>query len=195
MTFALLALVALNAGPSLARDASLVGSEMHHRGILVAQNDSPPPPPPPEMAPPSAANLAPRGNYEGWSVEQLRAESRRLNDSRPSIGAPIALLAVGAGLGVFIGAPFTYAGILVLAGGYGVGVLIFGLAVLLPGIAMAVIGGVWLGARLTERHAIDEQIDDIERRIPQAGGGNAPMGVPQVEQYRPTTQLIELARF
>ncbi len=202
MTFTVLvALAALNAGPSIARDASLVGTEVHHKGFLVAQNDAPPPPPPleqaPPSAPPSAANLVPTGSYDGWSVEQLRAESRRLNDNKPSIAGPIVLLAVGAGLGVFIGAPFTYAGIVALAAGYGSGLLIFGLAVLLPAIAMAVIGGIWLGARLSERHAVGEQIDEIERRIPNApgGGGNQPAGVPSVEQYRPVGPMMELARF
>lgn len=195
MMFTALALVALNAGPSIVRDASLVGTEAHHKGYLVAQNDAPPPPPPLESAPPSAVNLAPSGSYNGWSVEQLRAESRRLNDNRPSIVGPIILIAVGAGLGVFIGAPFTYGGIVALGAGYGAGVLIFGLAVLLPAIAMAVIGGIWLGARISERNEIGQQIDEIERRIPNAGQGNQPAGVPAVEQYRPATPMMELARF
>ncbi len=202
MTFTVLvALVALNAGPSIARDASLVGTEAHHKGFLVAQNDAPPPPPPLEQAPPSpppsAANLVPTGNYDGWSVEQLRAESRRLSDNRPSIVGPIVLLAVGAGLGFFIGAPFTYLGVAYFLAGYGVGALVFGLAVLLPAIAMIIVGCIWLGARISERRAIGEQIDEIERRIPNApgGGGNQPAGVRSVEQYRPVGPMMELARF
>jgi hypothetical protein len=192
MTFTLLALAAMNAVPSLAHDASLAGTELHHRGWLVAQNDMPPPPPPPESAAPSANTLNP-SSYDGWSTEQLRTESRRLHDLEPGLGGPIALLAVGAGLTLFVGAPLTFVGISYLAVYGGFELLALGLSFLLPGIALAVIGGVWLGSRIAERRGYSEKIEDIDNRLRRSGEG--PGGVPSVEQYRPVPNTLVLARF
>ena len=50
-------------------------------------------------------------------------------------------------------------------------------------------------APVKERHSFDDQIDEIERRIPSAGGGNQPASVPEVERYRPANPMMELARF
>ncbi len=190
MSLALLTLAVLNVASLDAQGVSLIGAESHLHGLLLAQADAPPPPPPPSVSP----NMGVGGNYEGWSLEQLQRESRRLNDLRPSLVGPIVLLAVGAGITVFLGVPFLLSGVSILYATGVAGFLIAGLVFAVPGVAMIVIGSIWLSSRIAERREAGEQIDEIEMRI--RNYREAPSsGVPQVEQYRPAPTQLVLARF
>ena len=187
MTLTLLTLTVLNMA---AQDASLSGTEFRHRGLLLAQNDAPPPPPPLEGAPPM-----PQGNaYDSWSLEQLQRESMRLNSMRPSLAGPIILMSVGGGIALVLGLPFTFYGIAAGGLGFGVGLLAVGLVFLLPGIAMAIGGGIWLASRIGERREYDEQIEEVELRI-QNRQLQPVTGPSNVDLYAPAPTQLVLARF
>lgn len=149
---------------------TLTGTESRHLGVLVAQAEPPPPPLPP-----------PEGRYDGWSHDQLRTELRRLNDLRPSLGAPIVLICIGSTLAV-IGLTFAGAAMFVAA-------VVF----LVPGAALVVLGAMMLNWRIRERRELDPEIEIIEEQLQRPGPAfEAPRSVDSVLPMRP--QLV-LARF
>lgn len=187
MTLTLLTLALMNVA---AHDASLSGSEIHYQGLLLAQNDAPPPPPPLEGAPPMPGNA-----YDSWSLEQLQRESMRLNSMKPSLAGPIVLLSVGGGIALVLGLPFTFYGLAAVGLGFGYGLLAVGLVFLLPGIAMAIGGGIWLASRISERRDYDHQLEDIDLRIRSRSMPPPATGAPAVDLFRPAPAQVVLARF
>ena len=191
MTLTLLTLAMLNAA---AQDASLSGTEFHHRGLLLSQNDVPPPPPPP----PLEGAPMPGNSYDSWSLEQLQRESMRLSSMRPGLAGPIVLLSVGAGLAVMLGLPLTLAALTSSAGGFAFGVLAGGLVFLLPGIAMVIAGFVWLASRISERREYDQQLEEIDLYIRnrETQMQMQPVNVsPSVDLLAPAPRQVVLARF
>jgi hypothetical protein len=157
----------LGASPEVRRAAQLTGeAPQWGTGVLLAQ-DAPPPPPPSGLATPR-------------TLAELQAERARLDGTRPSLGGPIALLAVGAGLcvvglGVGLGGFYTvlvyfFTGgslgtvstVLTIAGFVLLGI---GVAAIGVGIPLAVIGGRRLASTIRERRAVGAQLNALDEQI------------------------------
>lgn len=193
---AIVAALALSASPhsaSLLNEPPAIGT-----GILLAGDALPPPPP---------------GLAQPKTLQQLRDERAALDATRPSVGGPVAMLAVGAGLCLF-GVAFGIVGlellVLYLFTGSSLGYLgtvftvmgfVFaGLAVvaIAVGIPLAVVGGIRLKKTVNERSKIgeemnklDEQMKQLEDLTPPA----APPPPPTVERERGPQPMILLATF
>lgn len=140
-------------------------------------------------------------NLDAMTREQLGVELQRLQDARPGLGAPIALLAVGVPL-IIGGGVTTVVGIALLITSIatrlpsmglglvaativlGVGVVMFGV-----GVVLAIVGGVTLGAKLRARTLNGREQDEVRRRLdtfefpaPQP----VPPEVPQASLFAPT---------
>jgi hypothetical protein len=174
--------------PSVRHSASLTGEPVQiGTGILLAQAEAPPAPPPGVDAP-----VQPK---QPRTLQELRDERARIDATRPSLGGPIALLAVGAGLclvglGVGIGGLellFFYFFTGLGASYYGtlgtvltvVGFVLLGVAVvaIAVGIPLAVIGGVRLKRTINERTEIGKSMNEIDDQI-RALEENAPPPAP-----------------
>ena len=172
ISLALVVLAQLASTPSVRHSASLTGAPAQvGTGMLLAQ-DTPPPPPGVETLP-----AQPR------TLQELHAERERLDATRPSVGGPVAMLAVGAGLCV-VGAVVGLVGLdllltyfltglgssyygtlgtfLTVAGFVCVGIAVVAIAV---GIPLAVIGGIRLKKTVNERSAVGEQMNAIDEQI------------------------------
>ena len=151
----------------------LAGSEGHHRGLLLAQA-TPPPPLDLPLPPPES------GRYDNWPREQLRFELNRLENLKPSLGLPIVLLSVG--------------GFVALIGIYYVGsfYLLAGLFLLVPGVALIMLGAILLAQRIPERRAFGEQVNDIQFRLDHF---EHPTGAPPPPSVRAATPTVLLAQF
>jgi hypothetical protein len=130
-------------------------------GMLLAQAAEPPPIPPPagEVALPLPAR----------SLQDLRAEYQRLEDSRPGLGGSIAMLAIGVAC-LAVGIPvFFYFGVFELIYNFNSLMWVFGLPVgfilIAAGIVLTIVGGVGLGRKARERSTIGQQMEDIKRQI------------------------------
>jgi hypothetical protein len=174
--------------PSVRHSASLTGEPAQiGTGILLAQAEAPPAPPPGVDAP-----VQPK---QPRTLQELRDERARIDATRPSLGGPIALLAVGAGLclvglGVgigglellffyfFTGLGASYYGalgtVLTIVGFVLLGVAVVAIAV---GIPLAVIGGVRLKRTINERTEIGKSMNEIDDQI-RALEENAPPPAP-----------------
>ena len=138
------------------------------------------------MPPPPALGELPlpppeSGRYDNWSKEQLNLEMTRLEDSKPSLGLPIVLLSVG--------------GFVALTGVYVASVyllLITGLFVIVPGIALMVWGAILLAQRISERRLIGQQVNDIQFRLEHS---DHPGAMPPPPSVRAATPALLLARF
>ena len=193
--------------PNVRHSASLTGeSPAIGTGMLLAQSEAPPPPP----GDSGGLGLA----RPARSLQELRDERTRLDATRPSLGGPIAMLAVGAGLalvgagvglgglelliayffttglygGSSIATVFTVAGFVLL----GIGVVMLGV-----GIPLAIIGGIRLKKTINERTAIgvemnliDDQIKALEDNVPPP----APMPT-SVERNQGPQPLLVLSSF
>lgn len=133
-------------------------------GMLLAQAEAPPPPPPAIGGPEPVG--APR------TLQDLRAEYQRLDESRPGLVAPIVMLAIGVPAAI-IGFYFVYDGLvtILLSGNssalFLTGVIFTGVGVvlLIAGVVLAIIGGVKLGRTLGQRREIGNQMEDIKKQI------------------------------
>jgi hypothetical protein len=124
-------------------------------------------------------------DYSGWSRLQLRQEYNRLDEARPGLGMPIALMASGGGV-LLVG----LYGLLVsaLAVGLGVGAvsaeIIF--AVLsIVGAGLLILGGITLARTLPERRWIGLQLDEIDQRLKTAEENRTPGRVPGSDPVGP----------
>jgi hypothetical protein len=152
---------------SLTSEAPTLGT-----GMLLAQ-DAPPP------QPPAVGGL---GLAQPLTLQQLHAERDRLDASRPSLGGPIAMLAVGVALtlagvgfglsGAYLIVGYAVAGVFSGASTVGTAITIaafvvlgIGVVLLAVGIPLAIIGGVRLKRTLNERSAIGVEMGVIEEKI------------------------------
>lgn len=117
---------------------------------------------------------APRPTLDSMTREQLSAELRRLEESRPGLGGPIALLSVGVVL-VVPGAIFGFLGFALIAAevgmkagaGTAVGYLLLagGGVFVLVGVILAVVGLIKLITRIGARRAHGNEIDAVHQRL------------------------------
>jgi hypothetical protein len=139
----------------------------------------------------------PRPMFEQMTREQLVNELRRIDESRPGLGGPIALLAVGVAL-IIPGGGVTIAGLIGLIASLrtsamvafttasaivlGVGVVMVGV-----GIILAIVGGVSLGVRIKDRALNGREADEVRRRIDALDNGQ-PLPVPVPSALPPPPQ-------
>lgn len=160
---------------------SLTGQIGEPRGVrlledtpYLAQAPLPPLPPlPPSTGPGTDAEV---------SAQQLQIDIDALRRQRPSLGGGIALLASGGGVAL-LGGFYLLLGATSFGFGGVSSLLIIGVAGLVIGLPLAVIG-VWLLVnRLEERKRIDDETarlrQELQRRGPQ----------PRPHQYQPQPQL------
>jgi hypothetical protein len=164
--------------PNVYHSASLTGEVPSiGTGMLLAQDSAPPLPPP--------------GVAQPLTLQQLRDERARLDATRPSLGGPIAMLAVGAVLALS-GAGFAASGLYtvigyILAGAFsgastvgtivtvaGFVILGIGVVMLAVGIPLAIIGGVRLKKTIGERSAIGVELNAVDEKIKALEEGAAP---------------------
>jgi hypothetical protein len=112
-----------------------------------------------------------RPSIDAMTREQLAAELRRLDDTRPGLGGPIALMVVGVALAV-PGAGIVLAGVsagLGFSGSYGSAVALvfagFGVALLVVGVILAIVGSIKLVGRISARRAHSADVDEVRKRI------------------------------
>jgi hypothetical protein len=114
----------------------------------------------------------PRPSIDAMTREQLAVELRRLDENRPSLGGPIALLSVGVALCI-PGAAIIIGG---LGAGFGFGsgsvaatvailVVGFGAVLLTVGVILALVGSIKLASRIGARGAHAEEMDEVRKRI------------------------------
>ncbi len=133
----------------------------------------------------------PRPMFEQLSREQLIAELRRLDETRPGLGGPIALLSVGValiipGVGVTIGGII---GLIASKAGVSMGVatgisaVVMGVGVIMVavGIVLTIVGAISLGARIRTRSINGKQMDEVRRRLDALDNGQ-PLGGPTPAQ-------------
>lgn len=149
-------------------------------GMLLGQ-DAAPPLPPPGVAQPQGP----------LTLQQLRDERTRLDNSRPSLGGPIAMLAVGAalaiaGLGFGLSGAYLVIGYIIagaFSGASTVGTIVtvagfvvlgIGVVLLAVGIPLAIIGGVRLKRTINERTAIGVEMNAVDEKIKALEEGAAP---------------------
>lgn len=181
---------------------------------------------------PSAASLAPRfvqvqaalpgeqptveapppEPYVGWTRGQLELELLRLEDLRPSLGLPIALLASGAAIAVIDFVVFFFAGFLALVGGTGLPVPVTaGIVVAaLIAVGMIVIGAILISRTVQDRKQLGVQIDLVRAAIdklrapadpvppapsPDDPPPPPPPAFPQQVLWAPSLVTVTLARF
>ncbi len=116
----------------------------------------------------------PRPMFDQLTREQLSAELRRLDETRPGLGGPIATLAVGValiipGLGITAGGLI---GLIASARGTVMGfttaaaiVLGVGFVMVTVGIILAIVGGITLGLRIKARTLNGREADEIRHRL------------------------------
>lgn len=135
------------------------------------------------------------------SREGLLTELKRIDDSRPGLGGPVALLAVGVAL-VIPGLAFSVAGITglitttqlastmmrvgyIVAGSFtGVGAVL-----IVVGAILATVGGVSLGARIRARSANGKEADEVRRKLDALDTG-VPLPVPAPADPGPQTNFV-----
>ena len=117
---------------------------------------------------------------DGMARESLLLERNRIEDSRPGIGVPIALIAVGGGL-MFAGFITAYVGLIALYTSSNVAGVILGIggAIFAGGSVMLVIGIIRLVATIRERRIYSDRLDEINRRLEQLDQG------PNMNPYIP----------
>jgi hypothetical protein len=158
-------------------------------GMLLAQAEMPPPIPPPagEMVAPMPAR----------SLQDLRAEYQRLEESRPGLAGPIVMLAIGVPL-LVVGAIFLYTFLIYGSFTYElIPLLVLGVAFGVVGLVLAIVGGVRLGRTIRDRGQIGQQMEDIKRQIDALESAPPPPPPPSsVERIGPTpvTRMV-LASF
>ena len=128
----------------------------------------------------------PRPMFEQMTREQLVAELRRLDTERPSLGMPIALLAVGVALAV-PGFGVTAIGLIgllsstqtMVMGLTAVSAILTGVGIIMVtvGVILAIVGGVSLGVRIKGRSNNGKQADEVRRRLEAVDNGQ-PIPVP-----------------
>ena len=176
---------------------------------------SPPPPPPTEGGPQAAAGASPATapvpaatgsvtapGIEPWdtrTLPELRAEALRLEKTRPSIAAPIVMLA-GGGVVALPGLIMTLMGALPLLPGVRVTsinfdpvvVLIIGLALVAVGGTFVILGATQLAPALKKRREVNAQLDAIDARVEalEHPDPNAPGGVRLIVRDRKTRALL-----
>lgn len=164
----------------LTKDAQVVGS-----GVLLAQAEAAPP--------------APGGAAPTKSLQELRDEYRRLDESRPGIGGKIAMLVIGGVLDI-AGASFLLYGLTALAYTGSsflivIPIIMFVLAAicLAVGIPLTIVGAVGLGKNLKERREIGEQMEAIDAQIKQLEAAPPPPPPPSsVENIEKTFQKVPM---
>jgi hypothetical protein len=126
-------------------------------GMLLAQVGEPPPIPPPaggEMMAPMPAR----------SLQDLRADYQRLEESRPGLAGPIVMLAIGVPC-LAVGAALLYTFALYSFSVAFLPVFVISVALVVVGIVLAIIGGVRLGRTIRDRGSIGRQMEDVKRQI------------------------------
>lgn len=169
-------------------------------------------------AEPSAAGLAGRfvqvqdalpgqqPTYAGWTRAQLETEGRRLEDERPGIGGPVAMMAIGAALGAVDLIALFFGGLVALLGGnLDAGYIISVSLTAVVAIGLMVVAGILLKGLSKERAENTRRIDEVKSAIerlmpaPFEPPPNVPpaMQLPVPMQVRGPAPLIAvtLARF
>lgn len=171
----------------LTKDAQVVGT-----GVLLAQA---------EVAPPAPGGVAPAAP-PAKSLQELRDEYRRLEESRPGIGGKIAMLAIGGVLDIagisFLLYGITYFGLVNAGAGFigtilGVVFVVIAVICLAVGIPLTIVGAVGLGKNLKERREIGEQMEAIDAQIKQLEAAPPPPPPPSsVENLEKTFQKVPM---
>ncbi len=110
-----------------------------------------------------------RPSLDAMTREQLARELKRLEETMPSFGGPIAAMAVGFPLGI-AGAVMVYFGVAMFEGASsavlaGAALVVFGGAMVITGFIIALIGSIKLATRFGARAAHREQIDEVQQKI------------------------------
>ena len=107
-----------------------------------------------------------RPSIDAMTREQLAAELRRLEDTRPSLVGPIVLLSVGAVLAI-PGAALIAIGVGNLGGTSFVEVLMIagGAMLTITGVVLVLVGGIMLAVRLVRRGGHAADVDEVRMRI------------------------------
>lgn len=161
------------------RDLTPSGVHLLDEGLL-AQTAPPLEPLPPLEAPPTPA--------------QLKAEYDALKRTRVSLGAPITLMALGGAASVL---GITY---LVISTSVGLFVgtvspfLVLGLALLVVGVPLAVIGTWLLFNRIGDRRRIDAELKELEQQLRELEAAPQPPAPPPLQVLGPRPGVL-LARF
>lgn len=137
------------------RHANAIGE-----GMLLAQADLGPPPIPPAAGEP----IAP-----GRSLQDLRAEYQRLEESRPGLAGSIVMLSIGV-VALAVGIPvFFYVGVWSLLNSFSSYLWLIGMPIgiilIALGITFTIVGAVGLGRKARERRTIGDQMEEIKRQI------------------------------
>lgn len=133
--------------------------------------------------------------FETMGRDELYAQLKRLEDSRPGLGGPIAALAIGVAL-VLPGAGITVAGAVSLIAGLrgvtgmaalttaGIVLLSLGVVMVVVGAILCTVGGIKLGSHIRERTLNGREADEVRRRI-DALGPLQPQPVPMSRLQTP----------
>lgn len=142
-------------------------------------------------------NLAPSPAAPLDTAASLREQLEELQDSMPSLAAPIGLVITG-GVGTLGGAIFIYAGVFVAALNGGLGVLIGGGIAMAIGIPLLIVGAILLSKTLKERRAVSHDLNAVQRQLRLLEAGQPrpvqppPAALPpQVQAPTPTLLLAE----
>lgn len=172
------------------------------------------------LSEPSAAGLAGRfvqvqqalpgeqPAYEGWSKQQLKLELDRLDETRPGIGLPVTMIAVGAAIGGVDAIVVFFGGLIALFGGGGLPITFTVAAIVFAvgAVGLIVTGIVFLRAAQAERREQDTQVEAVREGLkrfeaPKVPAGPAPIVPPPASFPGPQVQLsspwfaVTLARF
>ncbi len=148
--------------------------------------------------------------YAGWSRRQLDAELERLDNLRPSLGGPIALMVSGVVLAAGDVVVLLFAGLFTLVGRNRIDTgLIIGMSIVgVIAAGLIIVGGILLGRITSERNVVGREMDLVKAAIDAlvplptpAPGPNAPPPVPPatapypLQVMAPLSIAVTLARF
>lgn len=110
-----------------------------------------------------------RPSIDAMTREQLVSELRRLDDTRPSLGGPIAALSVGVVLGIS-GAAVAFVGVGVIGFSGSAQILTYALlgvggAMVIVGAILILVGTIKLATRFGAIRAHRDETDEVQKRI------------------------------
>jgi hypothetical protein len=131
--------------------------------------------------------------YQSMSLPQLQEEWTRLEESKPGLGAGIAVTVVG-GAAFLTGLILFFYGAALYAIGGSLGVFVVGMVLGIAGIVMLIVGPIMIGSAGRERRRVDREQEAVRHQIRLLeGGGSAPplpMGPPPPPPPPPLSGVV-----
>lgn len=132
-----------------------------------------------------------RPSIDAMTREQLTAELRRLDETKPSLVGPIVLTAVGLGLGVggYVGISILAASLFASGSAGGIGVVLLYVGFILVGVAcivgivLAIVGTVKLITRIIGKVKHGREVSEVQSRLDTMG--SQPQLVPPPPEEAP----------